>query len=77
MESKKVHKTKNAPFYIYSENKPFWLVMVGDNLPQIIRHQPMIIIIINIYIVQKKRYLFSYMCMLNDIKIYKKREVHE
>ena len=52
--SKKVNKTKNAPFCIGSGNEPFRLEMLGDNLPLTIRHQPMLITIINMYIVLKK-----------------------
>ena len=57
--SKKINKTnKNAPFYIQSENESFRLVMLDDNLPQTIHHQPVIMIIINIYIVLKKNVSF-------------------
>ena len=53
--SKQINKTKNASFYIHSGNESFKLVMLGDNLPCTIHHQPMTIIIIKIYSVLKKK----------------------
>ena len=52
---KSIKQTKNAPFYIGSGNEPFKLEMLGDNLPSTIHHQPMLITIINMYIVLKKK----------------------
>ena len=48
--------------------------MVGDNLSQTIYHQPMIIIIINIYIVQKKENVFFHTCACLMVVRYIKKE---
>ena len=57
-KKKKVNKqTKNAPFYIHSGNESLKLVMLGNDLPSTIHHQPMITIII-IYMNKKENVLF-------------------
>ena len=44
---KSIKQTKNGPLYIRNGNESFKLVMLSDDLPWTIRHQLMIIIIIN------------------------------
>ena len=70
---KSIKQTKNAPFYIGSGNEPFKLAILGGNLPSTIRHQPMLITIINMYIVVKKKMSLFIRCMLNDNEIHKKK----
>ena len=47
------------------------LVTVGYDLPWLIRHQPMIIILINMYSKKENVVFHIYMCLLNDSEVYK------